>query len=241
MLSFNGKKYKIEITKSKIIGLIIVAIFIGFLIYNNKYGFKYPDYKTKLNYAPKDIWNLFKYNDRKDMTVYGTERTNTPNPVSSFSYLDRRYDITVIKLTVPKDTALKDLISFSSNDHLDINDIPWSTFMGVFNTNLRLGVHHPSHLRVTLIGDKTDTVANNKNVLGLYSEFKTFFIKYDKSDTAAIWAKTNDTDEGDPVTEIPMEIAFVKHSNALYLIIMARRNNGHDLPKNQLVDMLADK
>ncbi|MGN6638910.1 MAG: hypothetical protein ACTHJ8_08355 [Mucilaginibacter sp.] len=235
------KKYKIEITKSKIITVIIVVIFIGFLIYHNEYAIKYPEYKIKIDYAPKDIWSLFKDNNKKNLIANETQGINTPNPISAFSYLDRRYNVTVFKLTVPKDTTLKDLISRSNNDHLDINNIPWSTFSGIFNMYLKPGDHHPSHMRVTLIGDKTDTVANNKNVLGLYSEFKTFFIKYDKSDTAAIWAKTNDTDEGDPVTEIPMEIAFVKHSNALYLIIMARRNNGHDLPKNQLVDMLADK
>jgi hypothetical protein len=232
-------KYQIKISNAQKVGLMLVLAFIGVLIYYKITGTKDPYYQLKDNYAPQDVWALFKDNKISDLAAFSTDRINTSNPVTSFSCDNRQYFITVVKMKVPKDRSLKQLVLLTDQNSFNVDGIPYSVYTGPHHVRIKMGNIKPEHITATLNGYDTDTIANNKLMMVFHSEVHTFFVNDEKSDTTAIWA--NSDEHSIIATSImPIEVAFIKHSDQLYIVVMLLGDNNiaMKIPENTLVNLL---
>lgn len=90
---------------------------------------------------------------------------------------------------------------------------------------------------LTIDGDSVRTIVKNDSLAVFYVHFRKVSIKYNVDSINDIVISTKEDElKGD---ELPMNLAFVKHHNSLYLIVMSLSSNEEQqLLPNALLQML---
>ncbi|HTI61085.1 hypothetical protein [Mucilaginibacter sp.] len=232
-------KYKIQISKAKLIVLVGVCFFIAYLAYNSGPN---PNYQLKLETsAPQEYWSFFSEGARKKLSVIQTITLKFQNPIANFRFDDKKYFIEVFKLDALADKPLDELIASSSNTDFMNNGITYLESGGpLFDVSFKTGKNKARHININLKGNNTHQIRND-SVAYFNSDFYFFAINYNKSDTTAIWATTGGRPPEIPTLALPIDILFIKKHGAIYLLIMSVNDSKTSLPANKLYDLVCRK
>jgi hypothetical protein len=232
-------KYKLKISKAKIIGLIVLAFFIIYLAYNSGYNPNY-DFKS-MNTAPKEYLDLFPDSIKKKMSVLQTLIIKFQNPISEFAFDDKKYFIQIFRLNVVNDQSLDKLITLSNHSNLMTNAVTYYRLGPVFDINYKTGRNKASHINLNLYGERVNTILRNDTIACFYSHFKIFSINYNRSDTTVIWSTTEGHETPIPSFTLPIDIIFIKKHKAVYFLVMSVNDRSTILEPNKLYNLISTK
>ncbi|MBS1503924.1 MAG: hypothetical protein JST32_17775 [Bacteroidetes bacterium] len=238
-------KYQIKISRAKIVGLVIVSIFVAVLAYNS-YTHNPAFDSTSSDIAPVEYWNVFKDSVKNRFRVLNSVTARFQNPISDLESRDNKYFLEVYKWNIPTDISLDKFISESTNSKIIINDVTYMQRGGaLFDVSYKMENVKVSHIDLNIIGEEGTTVKND-SVASFYSKFKTFSIRYSNSDTTAIWAMSDGKaftvpTTNIPATGLPIDIMFIKKRKAVYLLLMSVNDSRAKLSPYQLSQMLRRK
>jgi hypothetical protein len=230
-------KYKIRISKWKIIGLLVVLIFILFLAYHSGNN---PDYQFKSEkIMPEKYWSLFKDDLRQKATVIQSLTLKDQNPISELSIDEGKYFVEVFQLDVKSEESLTSLITLSDKKEINSNGIfyyPVGPLFGVFYKTAKSQIFH---INLNLKGNPIQTTVKNDSVIAVYSKFDRFLINYNNSDTTAIYANSNRSAETElQNNSLPISLIFYKKNREVFLILMSVSNAQSTLDSQQLYDLI---
>jgi hypothetical protein len=167
-------RFKIQIGKGKIIGLTIVAIFVGYLAYNSKAIINNPDYEGSFNHtAPKEYGNLFPDTIRRmlkdPVTLYGKFHDS----ITTFNYGNKKYFVNIFKIKLKADLSLNKSLIVSSINNLKIfNGVSYAmSGDSGLQINYRPRRVEASHLNLSLFGGPINTIVSNDTIACFYSDF----------------------------------------------------------------------
>ena len=235
-------RYRFEISRGKVIGLTVLFLFVGYLAYQSSCAKNRPDYPTAvLKTVPQEYWDLFPDSIRKKLKVSVTITSKLKNPVSQFFYNRYDYVIDVFKI----DSINKPLSKSVFIDKVGALNVVGLAYnrMGadLFSIYYAANRHKASSIKISLQGDAIDTLIKNDSTLSLYSNFKILSVKYDKSDTPAIWAMSEGKYPAIPTRNFPMDITFIKKHKAVYFIAMSVNKSAVEMEPNKLNSLIFGK
>lgn len=220
-----------------IVVLIVLALFIIYLAVHSGPN---PDYEsTTVNTAPREYWEFFPKKKREQMSVINTVTQKFQNPITEF-YFDKNLLIDVVRLNMPVDKSLNEIITSSAEKNLTTDGITYLEMHGrVLFVNFKTGRNKAQYINCNFYGAGNDnSQIRNDSIVYFHSNFKLFSINYNHSDTAAIWASTDGRPPKIPAFALPIDILFIKRHGAVYLLIMSVNDSKANLPVNTLYNLV---
>ncbi len=150
----------------------------------------------------------------------------------SVAVIDNKYKLLIYKIDLIKDTTFKDIF------HTEIKNEEISTgytYLVVamdyfFKFNYQAGqTKAASNIYFTLTGDSIQTIAKNDSELSYHLLCKNFSIRYAENSPVDICVTGKEGAFGISSTA-PMDIFFLKHHQAVYLLVMTSDNPKIPLP-----------
>lgn len=214
---------------------------VGFSRCNNYRANGPEDTSVFVDSVPKNYLKLLNidHNNFSDSSRGIVFRKTTINkfrsPISSFLVLGKFY-LQIYMMNPLFKGSLKAAIKESYIDaRTDINN----RYLLDDNTDMEFLYHHfkpkiTKQIFIDIFGSNTKTLEKNDSISYYHSQIDNFWIKYNQKDENDIYGNLKQ----DVLTQMPIEIMFLKSKNKVYLLILSSKTSSTALKENLLKNLL---
>jgi hypothetical protein len=217
---FNYKRKMKKFIEMRIVGLIILIVFILYGVYK-LYGLIHGTTTTAskmivVNDIPKEYSSLFKNVTNITYKQTHFDDKEKRNPVSDFIY-DAKYAVFVTKIKTTNGLNSLPLITKQFHETKMTDDTIYSTISsGYSEFDYLLDTLTASNLFLTLDGDSVRSIIKNNVIEGYYLRNKAFSINYKKDGIVNLFMTTTESEHS-----LPSVLLFLLHQKSLYFICIS--------------------
>ncbi|HTR31399.1 MAG TPA: hypothetical protein VMH27_19135 [Puia sp.] len=203
------------------LGATTIALIISLFLFNHS------DYSPKYSLSsPPEYTNLFDDSAKTKMTLYITNLIKGRNPISQYIY-DSDYSVIAYLMDFKTDAPLDSLLrSGTGKPGLHIGSNYPTLHIGQLALSYAADSVQPSsHLTISFFGDSVFTVFRTKAVWCIRQQMSAVVIengRHNADITLTPFALT--------VPKVPIEIAFIRNNDGVFLLIISPTSRTRGMP-----------
>jgi hypothetical protein len=245
-LLLNNKTYRkmnsINIKYLRWFFIAIAVAIIGDMVYNvysSVSKFKADDFDNrsynKVTYTYREI---FSSKGLQQLQPSYTFFKKNKNAVASFVAKNGNYELFVYKISnVDNQKDLNKIISLSKDDFRESVGVAYEPYKNSCTTfsDAVIPPKKSAHIYLSINCEPAPKLIVKNNILFIQTNYINFALKYNHRDETQVFSKKRALN---PFKKVPIEIAFVKKDESIYLLFFSPINLDKPIPKNISLTLL---